>query len=96
MATAICNGCGRTIYWSPTRGTRLAYLRCKFCGGTLRGNTAGRRAPNKGRKLVTCAVKGCGCKGYIGCRMTLHEKPGRTYDGRKIPANEPVCWCHGR
>lgn len=33
---AVCQKCWETVYWSARRGTKLADLRCPYCGGVLK------------------------------------------------------------
>lgn len=36
MSWAVCNSCGKKIHWRAGRGTKLRYMKCPHCGGSLR------------------------------------------------------------
>lgn len=86
----VCQKCGETLYWSAQRGTKLADLRCPYCGGVLkspprqRANRTDWRAESLRRKIA-----GKEGEHYVtlekgwGFWMSILRGPG-LLDGRRL------------
>lgn len=59
MARARCLECRAHVWWTASRGARLADVRCPACGGRLVGGKAAGPVPavGSGRSCVVCKVQ---------------------------------------
>lgn len=89
MARAVCSSCGKDVWWSSRRGSRLADVFSACCRATCKMPGDGVPSKNKGRSYAACAR----CKRKrLG--VTTMEQPYRDRGFELQPAGAALCpWC---
>lgn len=102
MPSAVCQKCGEEVNWSNTRGTRLADLAHRGCGGTLKRPPRAADARPRGAavKCAVCARRRFSERGNVYQTTKPHRwhAAGAWVDGKppvvETKPGDYVCWAH--